>query len=99
GPGAADPPRPGAVARAAAGVPRRSRARRPTRGRGRPGGVVKIALVCPYDWAKPGGVRAHVASLADHLAADHEVKVFAPSRARAEAAAERRLVVVGRPVG
>lgn len=60
---------------------------------------MKIALVCPYDWAKPGGVRAHVASLADHLAADHEVKVFAPCRARAEAAAERRLVVVGRPVG
>ena len=60
---------------------------------------MKIALVCPYDWAKHGGVRAHVASLADFLAADHDVRVYAPCRSGTEASEERRLVVVGRPVG
>lgn len=40
---------------------------------------MKIALVCPYDWSSPGGVRAHVEALAALLEAHHEVMVFAPA--------------------
>ncbi|MGH8884314.1 MAG: glycosyltransferase family 4 protein [Egibacteraceae bacterium] len=58
---------------------------------------MRIALVCPYDWAKPGGVREHVAHLADYLAAQHEVGVFAPSSS-ARAVDERWVTVVGRPM-
>ncbi len=56
---------------------------------------MKIALVCPYDWARPGGVRAHVYNLASYLAQSHEVRVFAPSSTRA---VEPWVTVVGRPV-
>jgi phosphatidyl-myo-inositol alpha-mannosyltransferase len=42
---------------------------------------VKIALVCPYDWALPGGVQVHVRNLAEQLAADHEVRVLTPASA------------------
>ncbi len=60
---------------------------------------MKIALVCPYDWSKPGGVRSHVASLAAHLAPDHDVRVFAPaSRPLSGSGIERHVVVVGRPL-
>ena len=41
---------------------------------------MRIALVCPYDWSRPGGVQAHVAQLATHLSCRHEVAVFAPHR-------------------
>lgn len=65
---------------------------------------MKVALVCPYDWARPGGVRGHVAALARQLAGAHEVLVVAPSSApgRAEPvppAPTPRLAAVGRPVG
>lgn len=39
---------------------------------------MRVALVCPYDWARPGGVQAHIANLAAHLAAEHDVRVVAP---------------------
>src|SRR6266851_5592479 len=42
--------------------------------------AVKLALVSPYDFAYPGGVTEHVASLAERfLARGHEVHVVAPS--------------------
>jgi phosphatidyl-myo-inositol alpha-mannosyltransferase len=56
---------------------------------------VKIALICPYDWTRHGGVRAHVANLAEYLSADHEVRVFAPSGLPMR---EHRVQRVGRPV-
>jgi phosphatidylinositol alpha-mannosyltransferase len=56
---------------------------------------VKIALVCPYDWARPGGVRAHVANLAAYLQDSHEVRVFAPCSRRD---VEPWVTVVGRPM-
>lgn len=56
---------------------------------------MKIALVCPYDWSRPGGVQTHVSSLAAYLAQSHEVRVFAPSSTRK---VERWVTVVGRPV-
>lgn len=63
---------------------------------------MKVALVCAYDWTRPGGVRAHVSHLADHLACDHEVRIFAPASARPGAggsADDKRLVPLGRAVG
>jgi phosphatidylinositol alpha-mannosyltransferase len=60
---------------------------------------VRIALVCPYDWSRFGGVQAHVAQLATRLATDHEVAVFAPHRrGRPPAVEAPRVVDVGRPV-
>jgi len=42
--------------------------------------VVKLALVSPYDFAYPGGVTEHVASLAEQfIASGHEVHIVAPS--------------------
>jgi len=62
------------------------------------GTPVKVALVCPYDWGKPGGVRGHVAALAGFLAEDHEVRVLAPFSGSAPRR-DRRLVPLGRPLG
>lgn len=40
---------------------------------------MRVALVCPYAWDRPGGVQSHVRSLASALAtAGHEVRVIAP---------------------
>ena len=60
---------------------------------------MKIALVCPYDWAKHGGVKSHVAALVDHLIANHDVRVFAPaSAALSRTGADRVVQAVGRPL-
>lgn len=56
---------------------------------------MRIALVCPYDWSRHGGVRAHVAALAAHLAGRHEVRILAP--ASEPETADSMLVPVGRP--
>jgi phosphatidyl-myo-inositol alpha-mannosyltransferase len=61
---------------------------------------VKIALVCPYDWSKPGGVKAHVANLAEFLLDRHEVRIFAPtSQPLSRDGMDRHVQHVGRPVG
>lgn len=40
---------------------------------------MRIGLVCPYTWDTPGGVKAHVQDLAEHLIGlGHEVSVLAP---------------------
>lgn len=57
---------------------------------------MRIALVCPYDWSRPGGVQAHVAGLAGHLATRHQVRVVAPSSE--PETDDPWLVPVGRPV-
>lgn len=57
---------------------------------------MKIALVSPYDWSRPGGVQAHVQALASFLAADHEVRIFAPGPPSSR---DRTMRAVGRPVG
>jgi phosphatidyl-myo-inositol alpha-mannosyltransferase len=60
---------------------------------------VKIALVCPYDWTRSGGVQSHVAQLATHLSDHHHVVVFAPHRrGTAPAVSAPAVVDVGRPV-
>lgn len=44
---------------------------------------MKVALVCPYAWDRPGGVQTHIRSLARVLRGrDHEVRVFAPALRR-----------------
>ena len=60
---------------------------------------MKIALVCPYDWSKHGGVKAHVAALVDFLFANHDVRVFAPaSDVLSRHGADRVVQVIGRPL-
>jgi phosphatidylinositol alpha-mannosyltransferase len=40
---------------------------------------MRVALVCPYSWSRPGGVQTHVAGLARALGrAGHEADVLAP---------------------
>ena len=40
---------------------------------------MRIAIVCPYAWGRPGGVQTHIRSLATALRKrDHEVLVIAP---------------------
>ena len=44
---------------------------------------MKIALVCPYAWDRPGGVQSHIRALAAALQErDHETLVVAPTVAR-----------------
>lgn len=41
---------------------------------------MKIAQICPYDFSRPGGVKAHIESLTEHLITfGHEVKIIAPN--------------------
>jgi phosphatidylinositol alpha-mannosyltransferase len=55
---------------------------------------VKVLLVCPYSWRTPGGVRAHVGSLAAALRArGHEARIVAP-----DAGGEPGVLSVGRSV-
>lgn len=56
---------------------------------------MRVALVCPYDWSRPGGVQAHIASLAATLAADHDVRVVTPSSDVPADAGDERVEVVG----
>lgn len=60
---------------------------------------MRIALVCPYDWSRPGGVRAHVDHLARWLAGagGHDVRVFAPASAPPDKEGPP-VVALGRPV-
>ncbi|MGE3137931.1 MAG: phosphatase PAP2 family protein [Thermoleophilia bacterium] len=56
---------------------------------------LRVALVCPYDWQRPGGVRTHVAGLAAELRSrGHHVDVIAAGHPSASAAG---LVLVGAP--
>jgi phosphatidylinositol alpha-mannosyltransferase len=57
---------------------------------------VRVALVCPYDWASPGGVQVHVRDLAEHLRRrGDEVVVLAPSSRPVDDAG---VVVCGAPI-
>ena len=60
---------------------------------------MKIALVCPYDLSRHGGVQGHVRQLGAHLTDDHEVRIIGPvSAPPGTLAAERLIVPVGAPV-
>jgi len=58
---------------------------------------VRIGLVCPYAWDAPGGVRSHIADLAQTLISrGHEVSVLAPIDETADV--PEWIVDGGRPV-
>lgn len=60
---------------------------------------MRIGIVCPYDWAAPGGVKAHVNDLACALMeSGHEVSVLAPTDGQDDAALPFWVVSAGRPV-
>ena len=57
---------------------------------------MKVLLVCPYDWATPGGVQVHVRQLADALdARRHRSLIVAPGP---EPSPNGHVRIVGRPV-
>ena len=57
---------------------------------------MKVLLVCPYDWATPGGVQVHVRQLADALdARRHRTLIVAPGP---EPSPNGHVRIVGRPV-
>jgi len=59
---------------------------------------MKIALVCPYDFAYPGGVANHVCSLERRLTEmGHEVKVIAPASKGVDIFGDR-FIPIGRPL-
>lgn len=58
---------------------------------------MKIALVCPYDFAYPGGVADHICSLERHLTQmGHQVKVIAPTSKDITAFGDR-FIPIGKP--
>lgn len=63
---------------------------------------MRIGLVCPYAWDRPGGVQSHVRSLATALVeAGHDVTVVAPTSGRPAASPQAnafKLKTVGRTV-
>ena len=61
---------------------------------------MKIALVCPYDYAYPGGVAVHIAHLAEEFTAlGHTVKIIAPLSARPpDLVNQENLIILGRSV-
>lgn len=59
---------------------------------------MRIAIVCPYAWGRPGGVQTHIRSLAAALRLrDHDVVVVAP-RGGSEERREAGVALVGRSI-
>ncbi|MFC1919040.1 glycosyltransferase family 4 protein [Chloroflexota bacterium] len=59
--------------------------------------MMKIALISPYDFAYPGGVTNHIASLEHYLTQmGHEVKVIAPA-SQAVSTFGDRFIPIGKP--
>ncbi|SNS59867.1 phosphatidylinositol alpha-mannosyltransferase [Ekhidna lutea] len=57
---------------------------------------MKIALVCPYDFSRPGGVKSHIVSLSKHLTIiGHQVKIIAPN-INANAVEEKNVYFFGK---
>ena len=46
---------------------------------------MKIAVICPYDFSRPGGVQAHIRDLSQELRKNHsQVTVVAPNITRSK---------------
>jgi phosphatidyl-myo-inositol alpha-mannosyltransferase len=55
---------------------------------------MKIAIVSPYDWSFPGGVRQHISDLSDYLEGQgHEVHILT---AASVLVSEQRIQIIGR---
>ncbi len=60
---------------------------------------MKIALVCPYDFAFPGGVGRHVASLQrQFVQMGHNVKVIAPATRKKARELDESFIRIGTPI-
>ncbi|MFA5367592.1 MAG: glycosyltransferase family 4 protein [Dehalococcoidia bacterium] len=60
---------------------------------------MKIALVCPYDFAHPGGVANHITFLYRELQqSGHTVKIIAPYSGNRESLENKDIITIGRPV-
>src|SRR3954468_665369 len=60
---------------------------------------MRIALVSPYSWSRPGGVTRHIAALeAEHVAAGGDVRAVAPHAGDPDGAPEW-LVSLGPTIG
>jgi phosphatidylinositol alpha-mannosyltransferase len=60
---------------------------------------MKIALVCPYDYAHPGGVAIHIANLYEELKKmGHDVRVITPFSGNSSVRGNKDIIPMGRPV-
>lgn len=58
---------------------------------------MKIGLVTPYDWSYPGGVRDHVAHLAEQfISMGHDVRILAPASVRKGKVLDKHILRMGR---
>lgn len=60
---------------------------------------MKVALVCPYDFAHPGGVANHITFLQKELVGlGHEIKIIAPCSGRKDSIENKDIIIIGKPV-
>ena len=60
---------------------------------------MKIALVCPYDFAHPGGVANHITFLyKELLKTGHEVKIITPYSGNSDSIENKDILPIGKPV-
>jgi phosphatidylinositol alpha-mannosyltransferase len=60
---------------------------------------MKIALVCPYDFAHPGGVANHITFLyKELLKTGHEVKIITPYSENSNSLDNKDILPIGKPV-
>jgi phosphatidylinositol alpha-mannosyltransferase len=60
---------------------------------------MKIALVCPYDFAHPGGVANHITFLyKELLKTGHEVKIITPYSGNSDLIENKDILPIGKPV-
>ncbi len=60
---------------------------------------MKIALVCPYDFAHPGGVANHITFLyKELLKTGHEVKIITPYSGNSDLLENKDILPIGKPV-
>jgi phosphatidylinositol alpha-mannosyltransferase len=60
---------------------------------------VKLALVCPYDYAYPGGVAIHVANLYQQFKdVGHDVRIIAPYSGPSWSIGSKDIIPIGKPV-
>ncbi len=60
---------------------------------------MKIALVSPYDWNYPGGVRNHILNLSEQfIQMGHDVSILAPGSGKKDTLSESHIYNIGRTI-
>jgi len=60
---------------------------------------LKLALVCPYDYAYPGGVAIHVANLYEqYKEMGHDVRIITPYSGPSSSIGSKDIIPIGKPV-